>query len=37
VVVRDFARLARSAALLETILGERRAAGVDLLIAGRIC
>jgi DNA invertase Pin-like site-specific DNA recombinase len=31
VVVRDLARLARSAALLETILDELRAAGVELL------
>lgn len=31
VVVRDLARLARSAALLETILRELRAAGVELL------
>lgn len=31
VVVRDLARLARSAALLESILGELRAAGVELL------
>jgi DNA invertase Pin-like site-specific DNA recombinase len=31
VVVRDLARLARSAALLETILCELRAAGVELL------
>ncbi|GAB4137534.1 MAG: hypothetical protein Fur0037_02740 [Planctomycetota bacterium] len=31
VVVRDLTRLARSAALLETILGELRAAAVELL------
>lgn len=31
VVVRDLPRLARSAALLETILGALRAAGVELL------
>jgi len=31
VVVRDLTRLARSAALLDTILGELRAAGVELL------
>jgi DNA invertase Pin-like site-specific DNA recombinase len=31
VVVRDLTRLARSAALLETILRELRAAGVELL------
>jgi len=35
VVVRDLTRLARSAALLETILRELRAAGVDLLTVER--
>ncbi|MFN3485908.1 MAG: recombinase family protein [Planctomycetota bacterium] len=35
VIVHDFARLARSAGLLETILGELRAAHVELVIAGR--
>ena len=35
VVVRDLARLARSAALLETILGELRTAGVELVTTGR--
>ena len=34
VVVRDLARLARSAPLLETILGELRAAGVELVTIG---
>ncbi len=34
-VVRDLARLARSAALLETILDELRTAGVELVTAGR--
>lgn len=34
-VVRDVARLARSAALLESILRELRAAGVELLTAER--
>jgi len=35
VVVRDLTRLARSAALLQTILRELRAAGVDLLTVER--
>jgi DNA invertase Pin-like site-specific DNA recombinase len=35
VVVRDLTHLARSAALLETILGELRTAGVQLVTAGR--
>lgn len=35
VIVHDFARLARSAGLLETILGELRAARVELVIARR--
>jgi DNA invertase Pin-like site-specific DNA recombinase len=34
VVVRDVSRLARDATLLETILGELRAAGVDLVTIG---
>ena len=34
VVVRDLARLARSATLLQTILGELRAAGVELVTIG---
>ncbi|MCL6506857.1 MAG: recombinase family protein [Bryobacteraceae bacterium] len=34
-VVRDLARLARSAELLETTLGELRAARVELVTAGR--
>ena len=34
VVVRDLARLARSATLLQTIIGELRAAGVELVTIG---
>jgi len=34
VVVRDLTRLARSATLLQTILGELRAAGVELVTIG---